>query len=157
MIYSNKHVQYDHFAEFLNKLYHRGFYRTLSFSNWIVYISEEVHGAISPLPQLEVMSTYIDSMIDVRHWSNLKELKIKLPTQPTENAEELPKCLPKLEQITFCEIQSKALFPFMRHSKKLKIIKVFHLFDGVLDIEALNKERKMLGNAGQVTIYELRN
>ena len=47
----------------------------------------------------------------------------------------------------------KSILPFIRHSRKLKTIKIDDLKSGALNIFALNEERKKLENACKISIY----
>lgn len=71
----------------------------------------------------------------------------------------LPDKLPNLERIHFSTANADHLLPFIRFSPRIKQVKIgvlkdgTHMVDGVLDIEALNKQRMGLLKARKVTIY----
>lgn len=71
----------------------------------------------------------------------------------------LPRKLPNLERIHFSEANADHILPFIKYAPKLKQVKIGHLKDGthmmggVLDLAALNKERKELPKAKKLLIY----
>lgn len=74
---------------------------------------------------------------------------------------DLPKNLTKLERITFWFASTDDILSFIRHAKKLTTIKIetlqsghhFNRENAVIDVAALNKERKQLNDAEKVTIF----
>lgn len=150
---SDHTAPFEQFFDFLRALHERGFYKVLEF-----YVGDSNHeylrDAISSLPALEKLSLIKFPVSDWNRLNNLKELSIIYMTGHEINAETLAKGLPKLEKLSLARIDtSSAILPFIRHSKRLKTIEIRVTTDDVLDLYALNQERKKLDGACQVCIY----
>ena len=89
--------------------------------------------------------------VNLYRLNNLKELNI-YSFDSTMNIETLAMSLTKLEQLSVVITGANSILPFIRHSKKLKIIKIV-LLAGKLNLIALNEERKKLENACKITIH----
>lgn len=66
--------------------------------------------------------------------------------------------LPNLERVYFEDGSTDDIFPFIRSSPKLKIVKFYRLqggshYRGFFDLTLFNKERKKLAGACKVIIY----
>lgn len=145
-------VPFDQFKEFLMRLYEQGIYKTLhlSLDLYVIGIStEDLTNALSTLPALQIMHVSTSSMIDLSRLINLKELGIEYCDTDMEI---IAKSLTKLERLIIRQCSVDHILPFIRHTKRLKSIKVNYLGNNVLDLFAMNEERKMLENAEKITI-----
>lgn len=156
---TNNNILYVFFVDFLKTLHERGFYKTLNLAfdhrdtenNF-----ENLSNATSSLPALEMLNTPTDSIIDLSRLTNLKELEIRTYDSSTL-IENVAKNLIKLERLTFFLASMDDILPFVRHSKRLKTINVYHLRDNFLDLFTLNEERKRIQNACPISICVLEN
>lgn len=137
--------------DLLNQLYERGFYKELHFDsrNDMEYDFEQL------------TSLYALSVVSIMDYSrdcglsrliNLKE--VNLLNDFTEDFELIAKSLVNLQRIHLDGIVFDDILQFVRHSAKLKEIKVrFCESHGDLDLEKLNEERKKFANACKVRIF----
>ena len=143
---------FHQFINLLKTLHEHRFYKSLHLSFPLKFCKEHVSHAISILPQLQRLSVDSSSCLDLNHLTNLKELIMEL-FYLTINIEVYAKNLPNLEQLTLDSAEIKSILPFIRHSRKLKTIKIRTQKSEVLDLNVLNEERKKLENACKVSIY----
>lgn len=152
-------VPFEQFIDLLKTLYERGFYKALQLPFVVgpdAIDHEHLTNVLSSLPALERLSLLRFPFFDLKSLANLKELNVFGSFGYTINIETLAKCLPKLEQLTLGVVNTNDLIlPFIRHSKRLKTIKIGSTNDFVLDLFPLNQERKKLENACQISIYVL--
>lgn len=151
---------FKQFKDFVIVLYERGFYKTLHSScetrikNSITF--KYFCNVIDTLPAIEMLNISNSSMYDsLPRLTNLKELCMECCDSDSEF---IAKNLISLERLTLKhDVEIQTILPFIRHSSKLKSIKIFHFptYSGrpILDIFTLNEERKMLANACRVVIY----
>lgn len=97
---------------------------------------------------------------DVEGLNDLKKLEVYMPMNVTfAEVEIVATSLVNLERIVFRETSSNEILPFIRHSKKLKEIRLcllkegIHFNNGYLNLHKLNEEREKLNGARKVTIY----
>lgn len=108
------------------------------------------------LPSLTMLGGYIDRIENPL--MRVKELDISLGSDILD-IEMLPDKLPNLERIHFAEANADHILPFIRLSPRLKQVKIgdlkdgTHLMDGALDLEALNRARRVLPKARKISIY----
>lgn len=150
---------YYYFVDYLQMLHKRGFYKTLNLSfdyseteNNFEYLSN----ATSKLSALEMLNTPTDSIVDLSRLTNLKQLEIRAYDSGSL-IENVARNLKKLKRLTFYTASMGDILPFVRHSKRLKTINVYHSHDIVLDLHKLNEERKQLEDACPVSICVLEN
>lgn len=156
---TNDNVLYYYFVDFLKTLHQRGFYKTLhlSFDYCETEIDfEHLSNATSTLPALEMLNTPTDSIVDLSRLTNLKELEISAYDSGIL-IENVARNLSKLKRLTFYMASVSDILPFIRHSKRLKTINIYNLRDNVLDLYALNEERKKLDDACPISICVLEN
>lgn len=150
---------FKQFKDFVIELYERGFYKTLH-SSCETHIKNSTFkyfcNVIDTLPAIEMLNISNSSMYDsLPRLTNLKELCMECCDSDSEF---MAKNLISLERLTLKhDVEIQTILPFIRHSRKLKSIKIFHFptYSGrpILDIFTLNEERKMLANACRVVIY----
>lgn len=148
----NDLVTIDQFVNFLKALHAHGFYKTLHIAFKNTYSGrEEFLKSISTLP-LEILTDISPYEIDLMHLTQLKELNVSMWFD-SGNMDTLTKSLIKLERLTINSATVDIILSFLRHASKLKIIKIKRdLFNMVLDVSALNEERKKLLYASKVSI-----
>lgn len=149
-------IPFDKLIHFLWLLYEHGFYQLLhlSFDHVLDIDFEHFDNAISALPPIEILHINIDSICDLSRLTSLKELRICHGHKSETDLEFVAKCLMELEQLTFKYATIENILPFIRHSKKLKTIKISYWRSyKMLYVVALNEERKNLENASRITIY----
>ena len=143
---------FEQFIELLKTLHEHRFYKSLHFSFSFDVDKEHLSHAICTLPPFKRLSVKNSLCLEFNHLTNLKELNIASFNSNT-NIEAIARNLPNLEQLTLDGAEIKWILPFIRHSKRLKTIQIDMLGSEVIDLFALNEERKMLENACQVSIY----
>lgn len=108
------------------------------------------------LNTLTMLGGYIDRIENPL--MKIKELDISVGSDILD-LQTLPDKLPNLERIHFSKASVDHILPFIRFSPRLKYVKCsdltdgMHMINGVVDIETLNNERKVLPKARKVTIY----
>lgn len=146
---------WEQFADFLQQLYQRGFYKKLRLlaDLWDVDLSAD---NFINLPGLEKLCIDgVDRSTSVSRLTDLNELHVCDMRYPIPVIDTVVKSLANLEQLN---IKSSWTIddasPFICHSMKLKIIKLDEWSENVaLDLYALNDERKKHANACQIVIY----
>lgn len=148
----------DQFKDFLQVLHERGFYKALHISRKTCIKDttfENVSRLIDTVPALEMLNISRSSVY--KNSSRLISLKELCLENCGLDDELIAKNLISLERLTLKDDEEiDCIVPFIRHSKKLKIIKAdficYYISDSI-DIFTLNEERKMLSNACRVVIY----
>lgn len=156
---TNDDSLYYYFVDFLKILHQRGFYKTLNLSfdyGDNEHNFEYLSNATSTLPALEMLNTPTDSIVDLSRLTNLKQLEIRAYDSGTL-IENVARNLKKLKRLTFYTASMSDILPFVRHSRRLKTINVYHLRDNTLDLHTLNEERKKLEDASPISICVLEN
>lgn len=108
------------------------------------------------LNTLTMLGGYIDRIENPL--MRVKELDISMGSDILD-LQTLPEKLPNLERIHFAKATVDHILPFIRFSPRLKQVKCgdlsdgMHMIGGILDVDALNNQRKELPNARKVTIY----
>lgn len=144
---------FEEFTKLLKELYDRHAYKALSLKLSMLHTGYgHISHAISSLPQLQRLQLWGNSDLDLSRFTDLKELRIHEFYAGTD-LEMLAKGLPKLEHFVISSGQIETILPFIRHSKKLITIKIGYLELDNLDLLSLNKERKKLQNACQISIH----
>lgn len=95
-------------------------------------------------------------LIDLVHLSVYKFEATSVTSQwsyPVIDLEVLAKNLLKLDRLTIYRTRFEHILPFIQHSVNLKTIAIEYFDGDILDLPALNKERKKLLGARKVTIY----
>lgn len=140
---------FDQFIKFLNTLYERGFFKTLALEN--LSIDNNVNNLLLEFPCETLTMVTTDGILWPFRFKDLKTIKIY---ESIESSERLARHVAMLEELQFRKAETNVILPFIRHSEKLKTIKIDRVEDNhVLDFKALDRERKMLENACQVTVY----
>lgn len=147
----------DSIASLLNRLYERGFYKTLHV--YAPYIDQQTTEIIAALPCLDklYLSNYIAYAIFLPQLHNLKELSFRSCPEFFE-PEILATKFPSLERVFFEQANFSDILPFIHRLAKLEKINVDHFknernLDFVLDLVAMNKQREKLPDARKVTIF----
>lgn len=156
----------DDFFHFIQKLHDRGFYKSLYLSIYKFLLTsrnsnynynQDLRELLCKLPALEILKCHFDSFPDLASLANLRKLCILKSSLSCTHMETMAKHLTKLERLTLLEWTTfNEILLFIRHAKNLKTIKAWYLdnqLDQVLDVYALNQERKKLPNARPVSIY----
>lgn len=156
---TNDNALYIYFVDLLRILHERGFYKTLNLS--LDYRETEINfeqlsNATSRLPALEMLNTPTDSIIDLSRLTNLTELEVRAYDSGVL-IENVAQNLTKLRRLTLFMASMHDILPFVRHSKRLRTINVYHLRDKFLDLFTLNEERRKLENACPISICVLEN
>ena len=150
----------DEFEKFLTEIHQQNVYKHLSLSVEC-YITntdnlDHLNRIISTLPSLDMLNTLDGILIDLTKLTNLKDLRILNNLGRSDDAtaylEKVAKNLTKLEQLSIYFAHFDDILPFIRHSKRLKTVRVFRVRSDEFNIFALNEERKKLENARFVTI-----
>lgn len=128
-IHSNSTISpFDQFfIEFVKTLHERNIYKTLHLSFGIGNFYIDIDNIVPTLPALEILNIYGFSIKNTTGLINLKELCIFHGDLSHINVEAVAKCLIKLERLSFKQASIDHTLPFIRHSKRLKTIKIFLL------------------------------
>lgn len=143
-------VAIDQFVDFLKALHAHGFYRTLHLAFQDTWSGRaQFIKRISALP-LEILTDSRPDKIDLMRLTHLKELNVSM-WYDLGCMDALAQRLTKLERLTIDSATIDTILPFICHSSKLKIIKIKR---GalILNVAALNEERKKLASACKVSI-----
>lgn len=154
-------VNIPNICRLLNALFERGFYRRLN-----LYLNENFDASfLNLVASLEGLDKLL---MDENWWINfvktpmpqIKELCLSSYLETRGPLEELVESCVNIEKINIVWTDFDYLTPLIRHSDKLKQIKVQNLFDdkiycrnGIINLPALNKERMKCDCASKVTIY----
>ncbi|XP_031633905.1 uncharacterized protein LOC116347460 [Contarinia nasturtii] len=153
-------IEFDLFCRLLNELYEHGFYKKLHFYSAYGVNQEVIDQLASVKGLVEFRSGSSDDCINVGALSSLEELRV-YESRFVTDLKTLPHMLLKLKRICFYFASSDDILPFICHATNLNKIKVeciqsgshFDENDKILDLIALNKERKKLVGALKITIY----
>lgn len=139
----------------LIELHEKGLYEILHIYTTFVDRNNCMQKLFSLKP-LEMLSVFVISIENPL--MKLRELDINKGSD-INDLESFPTKVPELEQIYFSEASADDILPFIRQSRKLKIMKIDFLLDGtylengILDLMALNKEREKLVKARKIMLY----
>lgn len=150
----------NQFLIIFKEFHKRGIYQRLHlFLNGKQW-DERFFDEMSTVPALvNLCLDYLSSEMSLKISKVLQKLEVFRPLNVSLNElEMLAKGCSNLERIVFREASSTEILPFIRYSRKLKVIRVCLLknglyFDGVLNLPKLNVEREKLDSACKVTIY----
>ncbi|XP_055307593.1 uncharacterized protein LOC129571765 [Sitodiplosis mosellana] len=136
---------------FLNNLHEKGFFKRLHFRS--ERNSTTSAEQILSLPGLVTLYIYPNENENPEFpvLPSIKEIGIINRFERHINTDAMVNSFINLEQLFI--IGSRDLLPFIRRSIKLKDVEIADFEGEVLDIAALNKERKKLVGARKVTIY----
>ncbi|XP_031637985.1 uncharacterized protein LOC116350355 [Contarinia nasturtii] len=152
----------DRICGLLNTLYEQGFYRRVHMHASFIYEQEDWDQILSVrgMEKLYLVSVGID--IKFPPMSNLREFGTKFGSQ-LGDYETIAKNLVNVERIYFYQMKSDTFIPFMRFAPRVEEIKIDNLCegiyfnDGIINLTALNEERKTLNRARKITIYVKEN
>lgn len=154
----------DALYDLLNELRRRGFYERLKFYALFEMSQTNVDRLASLNSVVKLHGTYMNS-VDLSGLKSLEELHFG-PSPGITYASNVAQWLPNLKRIEFwaecaedCSIDE--VLPFIKYGVNLNKIKLNFLGDGalfctqtnVLDLMALNRQRKLLERSQVVTIY----
>lgn len=140
----------------LRDLHRQGFYQRIH-----VYVShaysENDLNEITSLPGLKKIHLRQLTVV-LPPLLNLKELNIRLGSESVD-LEAVAQNLKNVERIYFEKASFNHVMPFIRHSPKLKHVKIMflrkgtHYYEETIDLSVMNMERQGLEDAAKVTIY----
>lgn len=154
-------VDLDDFCEFLNELYDRGVYKNLHFYFGYSLLDQKIVNRLASLKALTKLRAKTDTQhITLSAFVHLQELCIS-NSSLVADLKSLPHILTNLNRIYFGEASSDDMLPFIAGSVTLSRINVLSLLtgnhfdqhEGVLDLAALDRQRKRLQEARKITIY----
>ncbi|XP_055304999.1 uncharacterized protein LOC129569843 [Sitodiplosis mosellana] len=145
------------FRDNLNSLHERGVFQRL---HWYCRLVSANEASLNALEKLSVGHWNLGECATISSLLvNIKELIIRFYLNGSTTMETTARNLVNLERVYLGEPTCEAIVSFIRHSAKLKKIKVAHSIgmpnsniDG-LDLAAWNKGREKLFGARKVTIY----
>lgn len=148
-------------VDFLKALHGRGFYKSIHISFGDGELHEILQNSLPTLPALQTLRTHDASFVDLSRFCNLKELTMHdLMSLKVTELEALAKNLVNLQRLVLNIASYDTVLPFIRYSKKLKMLKIVRLRHRrvpmetiVLNATALNDERKRLQHACEVSVY----
>lgn len=143
------------FCKLLNELHDKGVFKRLFLNT--KYVDQSSIKAIASLNALErlYVMNYDNRNVLLHSLINVKELAISVSFHVAD-LHKLAQTLNKLERIYFNQATSDDIFVFIANSAQLKEITVqclpygIHFYRGVLDLPALNEERKKLNTTQKV-------
>lgn len=144
----------------LNTLYIQGFYKRIHMRAIYIKTQEAMDAIISVRGMEKLHLAQVGIKTTLPSMPKLRELGIGFyGDNDFEDLETVAKNLVNVERINFIRIKSDTIIPILRHAPRVKDIKVDHLDEGthfkndVINLFALNEERKTLARACKVTIY----
>lgn len=163
---------YPHYHDLLNLLYEQGFYKRLHLYSVNITRQKDLD-KIRSLHGLEKLYLGLDGKViqpALPPLPELKELCLRglilfqsISPNKTDYYEHMAKSLINVQRVFFDFATSDDIIPFIRYAPKVKEIKVDRLKrgryfkEGVVNLAALNKERKELACANKITIYVSEN
>lgn len=154
--FRTKKIQTDEFADLLRQLFQSGFFKTIHLSfrvSGTKFDSDALNRVISKWPALEKLCDHW-KYLDLSRLENLKELReLEFMGSPATHDKIAEKLL-KLEQLTLYAESIDDILPFIRHCKRLKMIKLRSCWSDDLKLISLNQERKNIEQIGENT-YQL--
>lgn len=144
---------------YLSQLHDQGFYQRLHPRMFYTFDQQRIDKVCSLNVEKLYFSYSMESAkVNLDSLTNLKELYLTSYEKEFDpfpiDSESTAKSLVNLERIYIYFTSGKMIEPFIRHSKKLKAIKIFWLKrKKIIDVCSLNKERELLLGARKVTIY----
>lgn len=136
--------------EILNELHQRTFYKSLHFQ-----LLDSATGDLAALQDL--VTLYINGSAQLPSLPNLKELGLFADMTKSRkfrlNMNEIPNLCKNLNRLHIFKASVEAIMPFICNSQHLIEIVIITLQEDVIDIIALNNERKRLKEAEKVIIY----
>lgn len=142
---------FGHVLDILSELYQRGFYKNLHIQIW----SSPSKNELATLQGLTTL--HVDGNVELPSMPSLKELGFfaDLTNLRNEglNVAEIPKLCSHLERLFIIESCVDDFMPFICHSQHLVEIEIARLKDVVVDVTALNNERRKLKGARKVKLY----
>lgn len=154
-------VDLEVFCEFLNELYDCGIYKNLHFYFGYSLFDQGIVNRLVSLKALVKLRVKTDAQhINLSAFVELQELCIS-NSSLVADLRSLPNILTNLKRIYFAKASIDDILPFISGSMTLNRINVLSLLtgthfdqhDGVLDLAALNRQRKRLNEPRRITIY----
>ncbi|XP_031635735.1 uncharacterized protein LOC116348765 [Contarinia nasturtii] len=147
--------------DLLNRLYDEGVYKRLHFYARFIYNTDEINQIASVSGLEKLYLAVVMTSPSLPHLPELKEFCIMMDEDPDEafSFETVAKDLVNVERVYLRLVDSDQLTQLIRHAPKVKEIKVEQLVEGtyferlVIDLPALNNERKQLAGACKITLY----
>ncbi|XP_055296108.1 uncharacterized protein LOC129565347 isoform X1 [Sitodiplosis mosellana] len=146
-------------CELLNQLHDQGFYQRLHMEASYITLQEELDLIISVRGMEKLYLDFCSSdKLTLAPKPEIKELGISYVGDYIA-LDAVAKSLMNVERVCIGQGKVEEIIPFLRYARKVKEIKVgrldegAHFENGVIDLPALNKERKGLAGASKITIY----
>lgn len=145
----------------MNILFERGFYKRLNL-DWLDYFDQEIFNSIASLNGLDKLYFNDDCMGDFVKTAmpQLKEFCMEDASSIDDILDILVDSFMNIKRIYFEWANFISILPFIHHSAKLKKIKIQTPEDdgtycngGIIDLLALNRERKKCADASKITFY----
>lgn len=145
------------FLGLLNELSTQGFFKRLHFSESIKF-AQRISESSFPIEILHLEISESNETIVLPPLKMIKELSFRMSSDALKALENN---FNNIDRICMVYAEFADILPFIRFSKKIKQIEVchfgqteeIHFKDDIIDVIALNKERKKLKGAGKITIY----
>lgn len=145
-------------CDLLNRLHRRGFYKKLQLHFDIIW-NEETINRLASLNGLVKVYVVI-CIVPFTALKKLNELYVAY-SDDVADLKMLPKNLTNLKRIHFTEASIDSIMLFIRRSVEMNRIKVdclrsgvyFNQDTGIIDLRALNRERKLLPDAHKIKLY----
>ncbi|XP_055296165.1 uncharacterized protein LOC129565373 [Sitodiplosis mosellana] len=146
-------------CELLNQLHDQGFYQRLHMEASYITLQEELDLIISVRGMEKLYLDFCSSdKLTLAPKPDIEELGIRYVGDYIA-LDAVAKSLMNVERVCIGQGKVEDIIPFLRYARKVKEIKVgrlnggAHFENGVIDLPALNKERKGLAGASKITIY----
>lgn len=147
--------------QILKELQANGFYKQLRIDFLRYKVDEFIVSELGQLKSLSsLLCSYVKQPITLSALSELREIRFR-DSNKLENLELLASRLESLEYIYFFLAKMTDLMPFFNRAKKMKKMGVYKFHDDehfngskkCIDLSVLNKTRKQLCDATQITLY----
>lgn len=145
------------FLGLLNELFTQGFFKRLHFFESIKF-AQQISESSFPIEILHLEIPESNESIVLPPLKMIKELSFRMGSDALKALENN---FNNIDRICMVYAEFVDILPFIRFSRRIKQIGVCHFRqtddiyfkDGIIDVIALNKERKKLKGAGKITIY----
>ncbi|XP_055307768.1 uncharacterized protein LOC129571917 [Sitodiplosis mosellana] len=142
----------------LNRLHRYGFYKHVNIRGLFYSSDQEEIDLLGSVPALEKLFMF-NREAAIPHLPDLKELRFTLSGIPSE-LEAATSNLKNIERIYFEKAPFDSVLLIVQHFPKVKLMKVddivvdgMHFKKNVIDLKAINNERRKLNGACKMTIY----
>lgn len=155
-----EYIRLDDICRLLNDLHQQGFYQRLFLSASSIYEQEELNqiALIRGLKKLYLVDVSTETIAVLPPMPELNDLWFRFGVK-LKDLDSVVRSLLNVNRVHFDVAKANCIASLVRYAPQVKEVKVkklregAHFEDGVIDLFALNRDRKRLVNACKITIY----